>query len=256
MEELSKQQLILLALLISFVTSLATGIFTVSLMSQAPQGVVQSIGQVVEKTIERAVFQNTKADAIESRRSNSIGAAYSIVLQSTVTIRDHFTGNIKSLGLIVTNRGVILSDKSSLVVGEVYDASLSDGRIVPVSIIQSQVNGDIVFLAPTGDIRSIRSNIVAASFASTTVLGQDVYSMSFVGSSTPSINSGIVSSVSTNQGPDTLISTNILTSKTLSGSPVFDSSGSIVGIHMASLGKEDGAVFYSVNNIKSVIPSH
>ena len=38
MEHLNKQQLILLTLLISFVTSIATGIVTVSLMDQAPQG--------------------------------------------------------------------------------------------------------------------------------------------------------------------------------------------------------------------------
>ena len=49
MNDLSKQQLILLALLVSFVTSLATGIFTVSLMSQAPQEVVQTINNVVER---------------------------------------------------------------------------------------------------------------------------------------------------------------------------------------------------------------
>jgi hypothetical protein len=51
MNDLNKEQLILLALLISFVTSLATGIVTVSLMDQAPKNVVQTIKQVVERAV-------------------------------------------------------------------------------------------------------------------------------------------------------------------------------------------------------------
>lgn len=53
MEELNKNQLILLVLLVTFVTSIATGIVTVSLMEQAPQSVTQTINRVVTQTIEK-----------------------------------------------------------------------------------------------------------------------------------------------------------------------------------------------------------
>jgi hypothetical protein len=54
-EDLNKSQLILLAILISFVTSIATGITTVTLMDQAPKSVTLPITRVVQQTVEKIV---------------------------------------------------------------------------------------------------------------------------------------------------------------------------------------------------------
>ncbi|MBI5138610.1 MAG: trypsin-like peptidase domain-containing protein [Candidatus Vogelbacteria bacterium] len=55
MEELNKTQLMLLAIFLSFITSLATGIVTVTLLEQTPVAVSQTINRVIEKTVERVV---------------------------------------------------------------------------------------------------------------------------------------------------------------------------------------------------------
>src|SRR3989344_4157252 len=51
MNDMTKHQLVLLILLVSFVTALVTGIVAVTLINQAPQPITQTIQRVVEKTI-------------------------------------------------------------------------------------------------------------------------------------------------------------------------------------------------------------
>lgn len=64
MDHLNKQQVVLLTLLVSFVSSIATGIVTVSLLDQAPVGVTQTINNVIEKTVERVVPSENGAAVI------------------------------------------------------------------------------------------------------------------------------------------------------------------------------------------------
>ncbi len=59
-KDLNKSQLILLAILLSFVTSIATGITTVTLMQQAPSSVTVPINRVVRETVEKIVPQEGK----------------------------------------------------------------------------------------------------------------------------------------------------------------------------------------------------
>ena len=52
-KDLNKSQLILLAVLLSFVTSIATGITTVTLMQQAPASFTAPVNRIIKQTIEK-----------------------------------------------------------------------------------------------------------------------------------------------------------------------------------------------------------
>jgi hypothetical protein len=51
-EDLTKTQFLLLTILVNFVTSIATGVLTVSLLDQAPPTVIQTVNRIVDHTIE------------------------------------------------------------------------------------------------------------------------------------------------------------------------------------------------------------
>lgn len=52
-KDLNKPQLLLLAVLLSFITSIATGITTVTLMQQAPPSITTPINNVIRQTVEK-----------------------------------------------------------------------------------------------------------------------------------------------------------------------------------------------------------
>ena len=65
MEELSKSQIILLTLLVSFVTSIATGIVTVSLMNQAPPAIAQTVNRIIERKDFEALAMIARAGGFD-----------------------------------------------------------------------------------------------------------------------------------------------------------------------------------------------
>ncbi len=164
MEQLNKQQLILLALLVSFVTSIATGIITVSLMDQAPQGITQTINRVVEKTIERVVTVPAKQVAAVVTKETVVVKADDFIISaiekntgSVVRIKEikgEGQSNFAGLGLVVSHDGLIASDISvayrktdSLgnAIAESYVGVFPDGRIFPLNIIYSDPSVGLIF---------------------------------------------------------------------------------------------------------------
>jgi hypothetical protein len=90
-EHLTKSQIILLTLLVSFMTSIATGIVTVSLLQQAPSPVTQTINRVVERTVERVV--ETKKD----KTGNTVTNEKTVVVKETDLIADAVKATMPSV---------------------------------------------------------------------------------------------------------------------------------------------------------------
>ena len=116
-KELNKSQLIMLALLLSFVTSIATGITTVTLMQQAPASVTVPINRVVRQTVEKIVpgtiTNNTvvvkEEDLIVDAISKNQTAMFSILKESTDEAG--ITTEVGAgKGLIISSDNIIVAD--------------------------------------------------------------------------------------------------------------------------------------------------
>ena len=93
-KDLNKPQLIMLALLLSFVTSIATGIVTVSLMSQAPPQVAASVNHVIERTGLPRTKAETAVDTVFEGLKQALAAGERIELRGfgVFSVRARKTG--------------------------------------------------------------------------------------------------------------------------------------------------------------------
>jgi len=85
-KDLNKSQLILLAVLLSFVTSIATGITTVTLMQQAPSSVTVPITKVVRETVEKIVPVKDTSEAALSPEQKKLLEELKAIKPLTVTL--------------------------------------------------------------------------------------------------------------------------------------------------------------------------
>jgi hypothetical protein len=148
LENLTKHQIVLLTLLVSFMTSIATGIVTVSLMDQAPPAVTKTINQIVEHTIEKVVPSATAQGAAVATTEKTVVvkdddlAAQSIsgVQKGIVRLVGKGDDKLIARGVIVDGKGGAITDKSAIENSgyESFEAILSDGVRVPVVLLKNQ----------------------------------------------------------------------------------------------------------------------
>jgi S1-C subfamily serine protease len=263
MENLTKQQIVLLTLLVSFMTSIATGIVTVSLVNQAPPNTTNTIERVIENTVASALPSgNTAAVMNTVSTGGSLVSATNNVAKSIVRLHEYGKqDSVSGLGVVINARGTIMTDKS-VIAGLVENAATySDGREYRLAIVQSQINGDLVFLGPviSANQSSSTSSALTASFVSADIgtfpkLGETIASLGSIDAGTLGI--GVVDQIITAGASSTpiAISTTIDPSKVITGSALFDISGAVVGIQTSSLSSKSGTEFYPITSIKSAFP--
>ena len=140
LEHLTKHQIVLLTLLVSFVSSVATGIVTVSLMDQAPAGVTKVVNQIVEHTIEKVVPSTQGAAAVTTEKTVVVKdddlAAQSIatVQKSIVRIVAKGSDQLVARGVVLDSKGAAATDRAALMASPAtsFEAILYSGERVPV----------------------------------------------------------------------------------------------------------------------------
>ncbi len=123
-QDLNKSQLIMLAVLLSFVTSIATGITTVTLMQQAPDSVTVPITQVVRETVEKVVPAATNNTPALSPDQKKLLEDLKAIKPLTVNLflrKEGAEDKILGTGLFLgNNKVVIASTIAEPKEGEVY----------------------------------------------------------------------------------------------------------------------------------------
>ena len=169
LEELNKTQIVLLTLLVSFVTSIATGIVTVTLLDQAPPAVTQTINRIVERTVERIVPAEPGSPSIittekettivvkeedlitESIERNKqylvrLVRASDVVVETAIPLAGDEEGEIVQiqsvnensvigLGVIVRSEGLVVTDRSIVEEGETLKGITANGSVLNITVV-------------------------------------------------------------------------------------------------------------------------
>jgi S1-C subfamily serine protease len=275
MKDLNKNQIVLLTLLISFVTSIATGIMTVSLLQEAPLEVTRTINRVVEKTIE------TVAPSVANNSNPDSGSKETtVVVNEEDLVIDSIDKNVKSIarihetdaagvttfygiGLVISKDGLISADRKAINAGSIYGATMSDGTEMDLTPMGAGKDTNfIVFKASERKAQATSSTTPAkapyvfspATFASVVPqLGQTLIGLG--GDTKNSIAVGRVISLDTkDSGTGTSTVTNLVDIDTdasgkdlVNGSPAFNLSGDVIGIRLSS---DDPGSFTPVSILK------
>jgi S1-C subfamily serine protease len=260
-EDLTKHQLILIVLLVTFVTSIATGIITFTLLSEAPVEVTQTINRVVEKTIERVVPAEGQPEKVvttvvvneEDRVLESIAKNEKSIVRIKTTGADG-TEVVSGLGLVVSGDGTIVADFRSYNAASLYNILFSDGRTYPAGkVFVDEVNGLVFMQTNLPKNESPKYVFYPAVFGDSDGLkiGQTLVEISGRDSNAASIGRIFQLTFEDDKKTVKKILSDIKISKSHFGSPALNLSGEIIGLE-APVGDTDTEYFFTpINIIKS-----
>ena len=219
LEELNTSQIILLTLLTSFVTSIATGIITVSLVNQAPPVVTDTIHKVIEKTVEKVVPGEQKTTVIEKINTVIVSPedfVMNAVAENLESLTRIFTLDEKGekqfvgSGVILSKTGHILADKDDFVVVTKTDKETSSktttenkkeyfisykGQDIKLVADTFDFSGNLICLTPqlATDAKEIVFKPIVIGNANNLKLGQAVVAIG--GEETNIVLTGIISNL-------------------------------------------------------------
>jgi len=243
LEQLTKHQIILLTLLVSLVTSIATGIVTVSLMSQTSPSVTRTINQIVEKTVQTVtpggpatITQRTIVVKDDELAAQSIAS----LQKSVIRITAKGGNDLIARGVIIDTKGIALTDKAALLNSDAdaFDAILPGGKRVGLTVGKAIATSSPILAvtltlgtstqvaaAPLGDISKVKLGQGVLRIAGTgiDVVGEGIIAM------LPSTQTDVVGASVESITPGSILATRF---------------GEVIGMTTAA-SKESGVSFYS-----------
>lgn len=265
-EELNKTQILLLTLFVAFVTSIATAIFTVTLMEQAPPAVTQTINRIVEKTVEVTVPGKnvvervrevpvvvTQEDLIARAVNETIPAVMLIISREEVFVDPESNLAVDAADGVIGNATTTIPKIAERIIGMGFSIS-GDGTIVTSNAVALQDGveylikplaseskriwrGKLLYKDEKGfqllKISDLKEGEVVPKLSLSSdkpELGRSAFAL-WAASQRASVAVGIVSAyVPASEGSSSQIATTISTGKSSLGSPIVDSSGRVIGI--------------------------
>lgn len=244
LEKLNKSQIVLLTLLVSFVTSIATGIVTVALMEQAPPAITQTVNRVVERTIEKvspdaltASAATAERETIIIRESELLASAVEEVSPSVVRLftpgKDEAGNDTQlfiGLAIVADTSGVLIADAGTP--EGTLTALRSDGVSVPINVIARPSGSNLIRLqAATTNEKNEKLVWKPIAFANKkSNLGSAVVTIG--GRTSVKIGTGVIIGTSGygNDNPSGIIETDIPADSFAAGSPLLDADGAVIAI--------------------------
>jgi hypothetical protein len=260
---LNTQQIILLCLLVSFVTSIATGIMVLSLSQQTPEPVSQTINRVIERTVETVTQQpiedikdivsqpEPKKDVVTvvvNQEDQSINAVEKNEKSLVRIVLNNSAGDFVTLGIVLNKEGDVLVDKRAINPRTTYKASYAQGTF-PIKIDSSFESTDFARYKIT---ENNPNDFTPATLGDSNnlKLAQSVISLS--GATQTSVSTGEISSLNKNAENNLVsIKTSVNPQNVLTGSVLLNLSGSIIGFRTNIT--EDKTIFIPINILKSQI---
>lgn len=226
LEHLDKSQIVLLTMLVSFVTSIATGIVTVSLIEEAPTDVTRVVQRVVERTVEQVAPAETqqatvitKEKTIIIKEADLIAAAIADNKPRIVSVIDTDSGAFTSLGVFIDGEGTLAVDAWALAEEGNYGIDVGAEELIPATVIYSGGARGIALLQAEAEnigVGAITPSEVALQLGQTLV--------AFVG------GGSITQGIATELGEGGYIGTSISGAKIAPGAPLINVDGEVVGI--------------------------
>lgn len=267
-EHLSKSQIVLLTLLVSFVTSIATGIVTVSLVEQAPPAIAQTVNRVVERTVEKVVPSSQSASVVTTEKtvvvkeSDLIATAVARTSPSIVRLYKQEkdasgkdTEVFLGLGVVIGNGGLIVSESLAVEGAGGAVVALSDGRRAWGSFIAKDAASGTMTLqgATSTDAGPIAWQSISVD-ATSPVLGETVVAVA--GRTASRISSGIITALpNTEADTAAVFETSIGESDIMAGSPLINTNGELVGMSTSASRAEAKRGFLPASALPGLLPA-